>query len=99
MKNTAAARWRALIEAQEQSGQGVREFAAARGVNATTLYWWRSRLRQRGAALVPVTVLERAEASDSACSAFELEMGEITLRIPRGFAESDLRRLLQALRC
>lgn len=99
MKNTAAARWRALIAAQEKSGQGVREFAAARDLNAATLYWWRSRLRQREAALVPVTVIDRSEAPDTASGAFELELGEVLLRIPAGFAESDLRRVLQALRC
>ncbi len=102
MKSMAAARWRTLIGAQEKSGQSVREFATERGINAATLYWWRSRLRQRDAALVPVTVIDRAnrtETPDTASGAFELELGEVLLRIPAGFAESDLRRVLQALRC
>ncbi|HEX6812430.1 MAG TPA: hypothetical protein VF384_12450 [Planctomycetota bacterium] len=77
----------------------MREFAAARGVNAMTLYWWRSRLRQRDGDLVPVTVVDRREPTDSRGDSFELQFGEMTLRIPRGFAESDLRRLLQVLRC
>jgi hypothetical protein len=32
-------------------------------------------------------------------AAFELAVGELTLRIPPGFDEGDLRRLVRALRC
>jgi hypothetical protein len=39
MTTTAQAKWRALIAAQERSGQSVREFALARGLAAGTLYW------------------------------------------------------------
>jgi len=99
MTNTAETKWRALIAAQERSGQGVREFAGDRGISATTLYWWRSRLRQRRSDLVPVTVIEHGEPCEARGEAFELQFGEMKLRIPSGFAESDLRRLLQALRC
>lgn len=107
MTTTAESKWRALIAAQERSGQSVREFAATRGVNAATLYWWRSRLRQRrrprrqresAVGLVPVTVIEGEEPTGTG-DAFELQLGAMTLRIPRGFDESDLRRLLQTLRC
>ena len=99
MANTAETKWRALITAQEKSGQGVRAFAATRGINAATLYWWRSRLRRRANDLVPVTFVEHSDRCESRGEAFELQLGEMTLRIPGGFAESDLRRLLQALRC
>ena len=48
---------------------------------------------------MPVTVVAHDEGAGKESGAFELEFGEMTLRIPRGFAETDLRRLLQALRC
>lgn len=96
---TAESKWRALIAEQERSGQSVREFAAARGVAAGTLYWWRSRLRDPSEDLVRVAVVEGAVADSSWCGSFELQLGDVTLRIPAGFDDGDLRRLLQALRC
>lgn len=99
MTKTAESKWRSLIAEQERSGLTARAFAESRGITPTTLYWWRSRLRQRGAALVPVTVVAHDEGAGKESGAFELEFGEMTRRIPRGFAETDLRRLLQALRC
>ena len=98
MTTTAETKWRALISAQERSGQSVREFAGARGLAAGTLYWWRSRLRDRGD-LVRVAVVDPAAADDPPDASFELQLGDIVLRIPAGFDERELRRLLQALRC
>ena len=77
----------------------MREFAAARGVAAGTLYWWRSRLRDRSQGMVRVAVVEGAVAAGSARGGFELQLGDITLRVPAGFDDAELRRLLQALRC
>ncbi|HEX5051113.1 MAG TPA: hypothetical protein VFZ65_05035 [Planctomycetota bacterium] len=96
MTNTAESRWRSLIAAQARSGKSVREFAASRGINATTFYWWRSRLRRQPSDLVPVTVVAPVEGRDSM---LELQVGEMTVRVPTGFVEADLRRLLQVLRC
>ncbi len=96
---TTAETWRALIAAQERSGQSVREFAATRGFAAGTMYWWRSRLRERREDLVRVAVVEPAAVPRSAMTDFELQLGEITVRVPAGFDDSELRRLLQALRC
>lgn len=100
MTTTAETKWRALIAAQERSGQSVRKFAAARGFAAGTLYWWRSRLRERGTNLVPVAVIDNSGAAGaSARAGFELQLDEVTVRVPAGFDEDDLRRLLRALRC
>jgi hypothetical protein len=92
MTKTAEDRWRGLIAAQEKSGLGVREFAASRGLAPATVYWWRCRLRDRPAALVPASGSPTREP-------FELSLGSMTLRIPAGFDEHDLRRLVRALRC
>lgn len=82
----------------------VREFAASRSISPTTLYWWRCRLRRRRVPdLVPVEVVEReivVQARHERAAAFELCVdGSLTLRIPPGFDEAELRRLVRALRC
>jgi hypothetical protein len=42
-----ASRWRALVEAHDAFGNPIREFARLHQVNASSLSWWRSRLRER----------------------------------------------------
>ena len=59
MTKTSEDKWRSLIAAQERSGLGVREFAESHGLAPATMYWWRCRLRDRPAALVPVAVVDR----------------------------------------
>lgn len=105
MTKTTEAKWRALIAAQEKSGQTARAFAESRGITPTTLYWWRSRLRRRPARaeLVPVQVVEHDVVVDDQRERgadFELRLDSaVTLRIPAGFDEGELRRLVRALRC
>jgi transposase-like protein len=45
--------WERLVGEQERSGKSVREFAAARGVNGSTLAWWRWRTRSEQGADAP----------------------------------------------
>lgn len=104
MTETTEAKWRRLIAAQLKSGMTVREFATAEGIAAATLYWWRSKLRRDDrddTKLVPVEVVERrADMGSAALGGFELQVdGAMTLRVPTGFDEVELRRLLRALRC
>lgn len=103
MTNKTEAKWRRLISAQGKSGLTVREFAAAQGITAATLYWWRSKLRRDGTRLVPVEVIEHEPGiagSGATRGSFELEIdGAVTLRVPPGFDEAELRRLLRAVRC
>jgi hypothetical protein len=101
MTKTGEEKWRALIAAQEKSGLGVREFAEGRGLAPATMYWWRCRLRERTTSLVPVAVVDHDVVArrPTTKAAFELAVGELTLRIPPGFDEGDLRRLVRALRC
>lgn len=103
MTKTAESKWRALIRAQEKSGQGVREFARSKGINATTLYWWRSELRRRRSELVPVEVVEqepKCERSHGLAPGFELVLGDgLRIRVPHGFDRAELRRLVSALQC
>ncbi|HZO13943.1 MAG TPA: hypothetical protein VFB62_11815 [Polyangiaceae bacterium] len=101
MTKTSEEKWRRLIAAQEKSGLGVREFAESRGLAPATMYWWRCRLRDRATTLVPVAVIDDDVESgrSTATAPFELTVDSLTLRIPPGFDEGDLRRLVRALRC
>jgi transposase-like protein len=105
MTKTTESKWRALIAEQERSGLTAKEFAERRGITATTLYWWRCRLRRRRhpTELVPVEVVERdivANPLGARAAVFDLELGDsLILRIPAGFDEAELRRLVRALRC
>jgi hypothetical protein len=52
MATTAGMRWSEIIDQQETSGQTLRAFAEANGLNRNTLAWWRwelgrTRPRQR----------------------------------------------------
>lgn len=63
----AAARWSALIDRHERSGQTLRAFAADNDINPNTLAWWRSRLGrvQRPASAEPFleVVVDQAPSS------------------------------------
>ena len=65
----AAQRWTAIIDEQEASGQTIRAFAADRGLNISTLSWWRchlgrSRARKAGKRDQPVAFDEVAIADE-----------------------------------
>ena len=96
------ARWRSLIAAQERSGESVAQFAEQRGLNAATLYWWRSRLRRRDRVdpqFVPIEIVDSKPASSrDARAAFELELvGGRRLRVAAGFDADELARLIAAV--
>lgn len=58
----AATRWSRLIDEQEASGLSLRDFAAERDLNPSTLAWWRSRLgrgRARGEPLAAQPVFDQ----------------------------------------
>jgi transposase-like protein len=105
MTKTTESKWRALIAAQGKSGLSVREFAGLHGLSPATLYWWRSKLRRDRTLLVPVEVIEEPDLDNAGArgrrvDSFELRIDDaMTLRIPSGFDECDLRRLIRSLRC
>ncbi len=99
MPSTAAAkRWTQIVDRQESSGQTIRAFATANGVNPNTLAWWRSHLgrsQKRGAKpqFVEVTVAEPITAT--VVLALDNHAAHVVVD-----AETDLvllRRLLEAL--
>jgi transposase-like protein len=60
--------WREIVERQERSGVTVGEFCEREGLNASSLYGWRSRLREGPQDSVPIERLpkkkRRAERSE-----------------------------------
>ena len=108
MKNSTEAKWRRLVSEQERSGQTAKAFAESRGVSLCTLYWWRSRLSRQppatpsAPALVHIAVRDDRRVGGDArprTAAFELHIrDDLMIRVPAGFDDGDLRRLLEALR-
>lgn len=96
------ARWRALIAEQERGGEGVARFAERRGLCAATMYWWRSRLRRgqdESVKLAAVEIVASPVSRESVSgSHFEIECrGGRRVRVPSGFDERELTRLMAAL--
>jgi hypothetical protein len=108
------ARWRRLIAEQERSGRSVRAFAEEKGISAWSLYGWRSRLgvaggrcrgrtaRRRdgdGAELVPVdVVVGGARAVAASEPQLSIELGDVRVRVARGFDADEVARLVRVLR-
>ena len=68
--------WCKLIETLERSGESCGEFAAGRGLDPSTVAWWRSKLRRdaRAELFVPVEVSEPEPA----------RLGRLEVRLPSG---------------
>jgi transposase-like protein len=105
---SARVRWERVVGEFERSGESVRRFAGARGINANTLSWWRWRLRTeatraRTIRFMPV-VLERApEPLDDMGRGAALDTVEATLpngvvlRFPYRLDREGLRELAATL--
>jgi hypothetical protein len=101
--------WSSLIEERAARGLSLREFAAAKGVVASTLAWWGSEIKRREARragqavparpkpkaipFVPVTIAE-----GNVNSVFEVALpGGAAVRVPCAFDADSLRRLVAVL--
>jgi len=94
-----------LLAEYQSSGQSRRNFAALRGISLSTLSGWLQR-RGAGAAvanrssqrLVRVRVAGAPGGESIMTGAFEVAFGDgVMVRVPHGFDELSLRRLLHAL--
>ncbi len=92
--------WRELVAQWRSSGQTAREFAARRGVNASTLSHWAWRLGREtrsDAPLARVSTMIEVHARPAADDRFEIELGGRRVRVPPSFDVEALQRLLAAL--
>lgn len=109
MSRTNRAEWAKRVERWRDSGLTAKEFAAETGLKASTLSYWKWRLgsqpkRSRRGAPAPggmragFVELERAPAVAAAPAALELLLAAgVVVRIPRGFDEETLSRVVRAV--
>jgi hypothetical protein len=108
-KETAATRWRKLLEQQRQSGLGVSAYCRERGLSAASMFAWKRRLRPGGErpvaqAFKPVKVVpetlgpstEQSEPSDLPAIELRLRDGH-HLMVRRGFDRQLLLEVIEAL--
>ena len=92
--------WRLLVEDWIASGQGCEEWAAPRGILASTLGWWRWKLGMGTVrAAEPTRFLDVVVREPGPPPAPDLvvEVGALRVRVPVGFDARELRRVVDAL--
>ena len=87
------------LAAVEASGLSTREFALRTGISPWTVYGWRRMLagkkgERRETSLVEVRVLEGSRNRVAGEEVAQLDCGAWTVRVPCGFDEGEMRRLL-----
>ena len=100
---------RTMLEAFRESGEGQAAFARRHGLNSQRIYYWQQRLgsstptaaRQQRAPgpvmFAPVRVVGSANGAGAAAMALEVVVGTAVVRVPPGFDEGHLRRVLATL--
>ena len=104
-KESAAARWRKLIEQQRQSGLPVSAYCRERGLSAASMFVWKRRLRPAGApsgrqTFKPVQVVSKTlrQSAEHQDGAIELRLRDgHHLLVQRGFDRQLLIELVQVL--
>jgi len=96
MERATRATWVERVREWRASGKSAAEFAATRRINANTLKWWSSELNRTTSPLPPVVEVSLGGASESSELELHLKDGA-NIRVPRGFDEETLRRLLGVL--
>jgi transposase-like protein len=87
---------RAVLAALEQSGQSVRVFAEAHGLDPQRLYEWRRRVA--GGDRTTFRELVVRASSSRAESPFEIALASgVVVRVPSSFDEGALARLLSVV--
>ncbi len=100
MARSSRAVWQQRVAQWTRSGASGAEFAARLGVKEATLRHWKWQLAHEGRGHGPTKFIEVVPAIAAAvreAPAFELLLGDRALRIPVGFDEPTLRRLLSVL--
>ena len=92
-------RWARMVSEFEHSGLTVAAFATRRGVNPSTLAWWRSRLRGRArqSAFVPVELPAVVERPAPALLRVALPARGLVVEVPPETDLAWLRSVVEAL--
>ena len=86
--------WAKQVKAWRTSGLTAKAYAQREGLNAGTLRWWSSRLRDESSS---PAFIEVALPEPVAPASIEVLVGQATLRVQRGFDPDLLRELVSAL--
>lgn len=101
--------WLKRVERWKESGLTAKEFAAETGINASTLQFWRYKLRKPGPAserarrprvtsAILSSIVEVRPAATSGDARFEVELANgRRLRVPAVYDASALRALMAVL--
>jgi len=101
-KREREAEIRGILEELEQSGESVQAFAKRRGISAWTIYDWRrrfggSRRRARRTVTKSTLIPVRVDTGATSAVSFAIELNGVVVRVPAGFDEAELVRLVRAL--
>jgi transposase-like protein len=98
---------RSVFARHEESGLSLKAFGEREGISYTTLQYWRRKLSgkkggRKGspvpAALAPVRIVPDAPEVERRSSAFDVWLSNgISVEVPTGFDERELRRLVEVL--
>lgn len=104
-KRRSREEWTGLIAAWKRSGITQAEFCQREGLSRRTLGWWRWRL-EREAAPPPPTKAEFVEVQvvepeprTEQIRDFDVLVAGLVVRVPAGFDEEALSRLVRVLEC
>ncbi len=104
--------WRAILDEQKTSGLGHTAFCREKKISSHAYFWWKREIRVRDGGrrrprrkkstekpyLVPVRISAPGFAEGAGSESFEIVLsGHRVVRVPRGFDEESLRRLLAVL--
>ena len=94
--------WQRLNEGYEASGLTIKEFSQKRGVNWSTLKWWRKKFKRQVACesskAPPLMFREIALPQKRSEAEYSVMLhGDRELRIGSGFAPSDVSELIRIL--
>ena len=94
---------RSVFARHEESGLSLKAFGEREGISYTTLQYWRRKLSGKmtspvPAALARVRVVPDAPEVERRSSAFDVWLSNgISVEVPAGFDERELRRLVEVL--
>lgn len=106
MVETGREAWRKRVGRWRDSGLTAQQFASEIGVSVHSLRTWSSRLRREGGRKAPVPrgrawpkfIEVRGAARTVSTSMLELVVSDTVVRVPVGFDEATLRRVLVVAR-
>ena len=89
---------RVIVEAWQNSGESLSEFARRHGVDPRRVARWASRVEEREPALVRFHPVRLADHGGGGGAAIEIHLvGGHRVRVPPGFQAEDLRRVVAVL--